>query len=224
MTNLPRLLYRQLRSNALLTFTLGAVVGGTFEYYVGSLIERYSFWAPLSILLLFVFAILAYHGLQWLVRRLTRPPVILMGERPQPAQGLILLLGGSSRTTAAKAYEYHCQTLQRVWFIVTDRTKEIADELARQWEPLPTYRQEVDNPFQPGETANAIERAVSHARTLGLSAQTLTCDITGGTTAMTVGALQACLRQRLIMEMTPARYGDDLQAEHAHETIELRFE
>ncbi|MCL4863884.1 MAG: hypothetical protein KJZ93_31040, partial [Caldilineaceae bacterium] len=97
MTSLLRFLDRQLRYNALLTFTLGAIVGGAVEYYVGNLIDRYSFWAPLSLLLLIVAAALAYRGLSALLRTLRPPPAILMGERPRPAHGLILLLGGGSR-------------------------------------------------------------------------------------------------------------------------------
>lgn len=224
MTSLLRFLDRQLRYNALLTFTLGAIVGGAVEYYVGNLIDRYSFWAPLSLLLLIVAAALAYRGLSALLRTLRPPPAILMGERPRPAHGLILLLGGGSRVTAAQAYAFHRPTLQRVWFVVTDLTQPIADELARQWAPLPTHRQAVENPFRPAETANAVERAVSHARALGLATPALVCDITGGTTAMTVGALQACLRHQLAMEMTPGRYDDSLHAQQAHETIALRFE
>jgi hypothetical protein len=217
------LLYHQLRYNPLLIFALGAVAGGTVEYYIGELIDAYGLWAPLSIVAGAVLAGAGYLGLVQLVRRLAAPPAINMGRRPDPARGLILLLGGRSRETAPKACEVHQATLERVWLVVTDLTAAVAVDLEHQWPGVRCHRQEVENQFNPVESAGALRRAVDHARTLGLPVEALICDVTGGTTAMTVGAMHGCLAAGVRMQMVPGSYDEALRAFKAHEPIELRL-
>jgi hypothetical protein len=218
-----RILYRHLLYSTLLTFTLGTIIGGTLEYYIGNLIDSYGLWGPLSIIALVLVALALYQGTLWLLRTLSSPPKILMGSSPRRSKVLILLLGGGSRRTAPKAYEFHRPKLERIWFVATDRTEEVADELERRWPATRCSRQSVENPFNPMEAAGAVERAVNHAKSMGFSADDVICDLTGGTTAMTIGAVQGCLKTGIRMEMIPAQYDDELKAAHPHETIELQF-
>jgi hypothetical protein len=146
-----------------------------------------------------------------------------MGRRPDPARGLILVLGGGSRDTAPKACEVHQRTLERIWLVVTDRTVAVAGDLERQWAGMRCHRQAVENHFNPAESAGAVRRAVDHARTLGLPAEALICDVTGGTTAMTVGAMRGCLAEGVRMQMVPGGYDEVLKAFKAYEPIELRL-
>jgi len=143
--------------------------------------------------------------------KMRRASQIVLGPQPQPRRGLILLLG-SKEAPARMAINYHSGTLEFVWLIVTMRTQGTTGRLWREMAPLNHDDQLVIDPWRPAETANAVERALSHARTLGMTEDDIICDITGGTTAMTYGAITACQRENIALEMVPAEYDTTLGA------------
>jgi hypothetical protein len=223
ITSFVSVLYRQLLYNTLLTFALGAIVGGILEYYIGDLIDRYGIWGTLGTLVFVLVGIIMFVALRNLLRTLLPPHKISMGPLPRKSKGIILVLGLNSNQTAPPAYHYHRPSLDRVWFITTDRTAEIADHLGNAWD-VKCHREEVEHHYNPKETAGAVQRAVTHALTLpGFAIDDLTCDITGGTTAMTIGAIQKCQELGISMQMVPGQYTEDGRAEKPHEVIELRF-
>lgn len=219
-------LYRYLRYNTLVTLLLGAVVGGTLENYIGNLMDRQGLLGPLQLLVLIVVVAMVYRGLLSLIKRILPSPLIALGERPSPRKGLLLFLGGGSRETALKALELHRPQLQYVWFAVTDRTDDIATDLKHildGWH-INCRNIPIEHHYNPAESAQVVHEAVSRAvNVLKFSRKDIICDVTGGTTAMTVGAVKGCLEQQIAMQMTPAQYDETLQRPSALETIELFF-
>ena len=144
-------------------------------------------------------------------RRIRKSKKIVLGPQPQPRRGLILLLG-RHEAPAQMAIEHHRPKLEFVWIIVTLRTRGTTTRLWRELASVDYDDQLVLDPWRPAETANAVERALSHARNQGLTADDIICDITGGTTAMTYGAIIACQREGIALEMVPAEYDTTLGA------------
>jgi len=166
----------------------------------------------------------AYFLLTALMRLLRPPRTIPMGERPAPRRGLILLLGGRSDESGPWAIDHHRSTLEQLWLLTTDRTEAVAQRLKRQYSDLRTHQEEVTHHLRPKDTANAVSRAVSHAASLGLSPADLICDVTGGTSAMTAGAILACLELGLDAQMVAASYHQGaLDVERPIDVIDLRL-
>jgi hypothetical protein len=110
------------------------------------------------------------------------------------------------------AMEHHHTALEFVWFIVSLRTQGMPGRLWQETAALNHDDQLVLDPWRPAETANAVQRAISHAMTLGMRMDDVICDITGGTTAMTYGAVLACQQAGVALEMVPAEYDTTLGA------------
>lgn len=211
MANFRRLYFR-LRYDAFLAFLLGAIIVGMIQIFSGDLWRRYGVAGVLLALFMVFLAFLAYRLLLWLLRKLLPPERYPIGDSPTLRRGLIMVLGGGSKQTGPVALEHHRSRLEHVWFITTDFTESIAHEMKRAAYPTLTSLQNVFNQWELTESQNAVERALSHARVLGIEAEDLICDVTGGTTAMTVGAVKACLANHIAMQMVTARYDETLQA------------
>ncbi len=114
--------------------------------------------------------------------------------------------------------------LERIWFLVTDQTEPVAQRLKRAYPDLGIHQEEVTHHFRPMDTANAVSRAVSHATHLGLALEDLICDVTGGTSAMTAGAIRACLELGLDAQMVAASYRQGaLDVEEPIDIVDLQL-
>lgn len=218
-----RQLYLRLRYDAFLTFFLGALTAGVVQIISGDLWQRLGLAGLLIVLLLIVGAFLVYRLVLWLIHKLLPPARYPVGKAPEPRRGLIMLLGGGSRETVPVATEHHRPRLEHIWFVTTERTTSLFDDLKRVFASVVAQPEHVVNHWEPVECQNAVERALSHARVLGIEPQELICDLTGGTTAMTVGAIRACLTHKLAAQMVAARYDETLKALTPVGVIELEL-
>lgn len=198
-----RPLYLQIRYNSLVTFVLVGLAAWGLEQIAGAAWNRQGILGLLLAVLSTVIAVLLLRGAVWLFGRIRQDDASLPGASPPVRRGLILLYGREA--TAQEAIQHHRDRLDFIWFVLTEQTKSEFNTMRNHWWGRAAATPElVHDPYLPKETANAIERAVSHASVLGLSPDELICDVTGGTTAMTVGALQACCRTQITMQMVPA--------------------
>ena len=217
MISLLRSLARQVLYNTLVTFMMGTIIGGTFEFYIGDWIKAFGMWAPILAIGVVLILAIAFVGGMRLVQRLLVRQTINLGTPPPTNRyrGIILVLGGGSRSTAPIAIRHHESTLERIWLIYTGFTKEIGEELQRNWQTdnRRVHLVDVEHHYDPLQTALSITRAVDHGHQYNLFSQEIICDITGGTTAMTVGAIKGCQAHQLDLEMVTAGYDDELKAE-----------
>lgn len=197
-------IYLQLRHNTLVTFFIGGLIIWGVEQFASDFVRSRGWTGFALFVVAIALALLVFQAGRDLLYRLLprdRPPA---GPSPSPHRGMILLLG---RADAALFALDHHPNLDYLWMVVTARSR---DEVEAMSPRLPgrvvTSREWIHNAYDQGECANAVERAVSHARTLGLTADDLICDLTGGTTAMTVGAFQACQQAGIAAQMVTARY------------------
>lgn len=219
--NTIRRFYLRLRYDPLLTFVLGALAAGIIQIVSGNALKQYGALGLLAVLVTVALAFLLYRAILWLIHKLLPPPRYPIGDAPDARKGLIMVLGGSSRETGPEAITHHLPRLEHVWFVVTDRTIPLVDNLKKTAHPALTHQEDVVNYWEPPECNNAVQRAISHARVLGIDVHDLICDVTGGTTAMTAGAIEACLTQDVAAQMVAARYDDALKAVTPIAVIEL---
>ncbi len=211
-------------SNTPLVFLYAIIVTFATEQLLTGLSQALDIPVLLLALLTVLLLGAAYFLLTALIRLLRPPRTIPMGDRPAPRRGLILLLGGHSDETGPWAIDHHQPTLEQIWFLITDRTEPVAQGLKRKYPELRTHQEEVTHHFRPKDTANAVSRAVSHAATLGFSPADLICDVTGGTSAMTAGAILACLELGLDAQMVAASYHQGvLDVEKSIDVIDLNL-
>lgn len=230
-----RLIYLELSHNSLLTFvlvSLGAwLVERVANFVLDNLglptaqrvIERY--WNPQSAVGLLigivatVLAVLLYRALIWLFRRIGYQRREI-GPQPPVRRGLIVLYG--REVTARRAILHHRQRLEFIWFILTKQTKEEFDRLPAHWWGRAIAVQEIVlDPYKPAEASQAVENAVVHAEIHRVPVEELICDITGGTTAMTVGAFATCIRSGVAVQMVPGVFDKQRNAIEPLEPIEI---
>ncbi len=204
-----RRLYILIRYNPLLTFFLGVVLAWALEETAQQFIDTRGLFGLFLAVAGAVALILLIQAIISAIRHLRAEPRPSMGEPPGTRRGLILLY--SNADTARKAIDHHRSRLDYIWFIVTEQSSSRLEALFPHLSTFVTAREWVHDPFQPRETQNAVERATSHAANFGLKSDNLICDITGGTTAMTVGALQACQSTGIALQMVTARYDPELK-------------
>lgn len=206
-----RLVYLQLRYDALLAFVIVNVISWFFGQQLGGYWSAGHYGSLLWAIVTPVVVVLLLRTLLWLYRRWRRGAQIALGASPRITRGLIVLYG--RQDVVQTAVNHHRDRLQFVWFILTQETEKEFKQLHSHWwgsavgTPIIVH-----DPYLPTETENAIVRALSHARVLGIDNHELTCDVTGGTKAMTVGAFTAALLNDLPLQMTPARYDQERKA------------
>jgi len=135
----------------------------------------------------------------------------------------------SSAVTAAKAVEHHRYHLRYLCLIVTDE----AMATARTWvqtgkddgrfAEVQVREEQIIGAWDPDEVLLAIGRAIRQGEDLGLTKADLICDVTGGTKAMTTGAIMACLAEGLLVQMVPAKYDEQLNVLRPGEVIQLQL-
>lgn len=206
-----RRLYFNLRHNGLLVL----IAGGLVQWAVGFGAEEYLkgqgwigpfLWGG-SVIIALVVGILLYQVILALTRRIWSRPVTTITPTPSPRRGMIMLLGRTEY--AVVALQPH-PNLEQLWYVVTDVTNPRIIELASQMSGrIVTLREWVNDVYRPTDCAQAIEKAYSEAQAMGFNEQELICDVTGGTTAMTVGAFQICQSLGIDIQMVTARYTEE---------------
>lgn len=210
--NRLRHFYLRLRYDSLLALVLGGIVVGVIQQVGAELWQQRAVLALVGLLVGIVIAVLLFQGLLWLVRRILPAPTFPVGNPPLPRQAMILLLGGGSRDTAPMAITHHASYLEHIWLVVTERTEDIGAELTKKFHKVRSFPEKLEDHLSPAEASNAVKRAISHARILGYTQADLICDITGGTSAMTAGAIQACIESGVSLQMVAASFDEQLKA------------
>jgi len=219
-----RRLYLRLRYDAYLNFVLGVLTAGLIQIVSQDMWQQHGLLGftgvALAVLAIFVAYRVALYGIQMLLPPQTYP----VGAAPAKRKGVILVLGGGSRQTGEEAIRHHQARLEHLWCIVTDRTEEIAHHLETVAIPARTHLVDIENYLDVAQCDDAVQRAIQQAHAMGLPPAELICDITGGTTSMTAGAIKACLPAGIATEMVAARYDDEsLKALKPIAVIELEL-
>ncbi|MCB0044719.1 MAG: hypothetical protein KDD92_04760 [Caldilineaceae bacterium] len=206
-----RSIYLQLKYNPIVVLLFGIVISWFVERVLNQFADRPggSLWL-VGIFLTVVVTVLLYQLLLLLLRGRRIQDHAVAGTAPPPRRGLILLFGREE--TARMAVKPHRDTLDFIWFVVTEQSKSSLNSLPAHWWGRAVSSEEfIHNPYRPEEAANAVARAVSHAGIFDLAPNDLACDVTGGTTAMSIGAEQGCRAwPGIALQMTPAVYNREL--------------
>lgn len=205
-----RLFFLRIRSYAALNFLIGSLVGIYLEQAVLQASAQRGWLTVFALLAVGIMAYLFVPPVEAWVRKQMAGATPPMGDKPRRRAGLILLL--SNAITANNAIEHHAahNTLRTVQFIVTDHTRELFDELkpvlmTRGLSVRPEY---MDDPYDPAEAAAAVGNCINWALRKGLNLSDLICDVTGGTSVMTVGAAAECQRagRQIDVQVVTASY------------------
>lgn len=207
-----RRLYLRLRYDTYLNFALGALAAGLIQIVSQDMWQQHGVLGFSVVALAVLVLFLAYRALLHLIQMLLPPQTYPVGAEPARCKGLVMVLGGGSRETGEAAIRFHRERLEHVWCIITDQTESIARHLSTVALPAETHYVDIVDHLDVAQCSNAVQRAISHAGILGISPVELVCDITGGTTSMTAGAIKACLAEGIATEMVVARYDESLKA------------
>ena len=203
-----RSLYFNLRYNGLLVL----IIGGLVQWVVGFGAQEYLRWLGWvgailwggSVTLTIVAVVILYQISLGLIKRIWSLPVNTQTPSPSPRRGMIMLLG---RTEYALAALQPHPRLEHLWLVVTDVTNPRVVELGIKLSGrIVTLREWVNDVYRPSDCADAVQKAVSEAKAMGFPIEELICDVTGGTTVMTVGAFQRCIELGVDIQMVTARY------------------
>jgi hypothetical protein len=145
-----------------------------------------------------------------LVHRRAVGRVVISEERPEPREGLIVLVSPGPRTAPA-SIEHHCEPgrLLALWLIASVESlptaRGLADEYRDRVEEIRLGKDYLVDPDQMQDTYAVVERIFQEeAPALGLSAEQVIADITGGMKPMTAGMALACLAQGRDMQYMKA--------------------
>lgn len=211
MENLLRLLrsaFVRMQSYATLNFILGGLFGWAIQESANAISQQQR-WLGFGAILLFVIVAFAVAPpIETLIRSFFRPTLPPMGEKPQPRRGLILLF--SNEKTALCAIDHHAQQLAYVLCVVTEFMEERFNQFRLQLlaRGLQVHPQFMDDAYDQREAAAAVLNCIAWARTKQLFPDDLICDVTGGTSIMSIGAALACQRQGIDVQMVKARQTD----------------
>ena len=227
MCNRSLIYLRKLWHHPLIAIVVGTMVVWGLENYYAQLLREEGQWSLFTLAAVVITVVLLFGGLRALWRRYAPQPKLLLGAPPAPHAGLILLF--SNPVTATKAVEHHRYHLRYLCLIVTDESM----VLARAWvqerqadgrfATVQVREEQIIGAWDPDEVMLAIGRAIRQGEDLGLIKTDLICDVTGGTKAMTTGAVMACLAEEILVQMVPAKYDEGLKVLRPGEVIQLRL-
>jgi hypothetical protein len=204
-----RLLYVRFRSYTILNFILGGLLGWAIQESADqlSLLERWIWFFSLVIFLILAF--LLVPPLEGWFRRLFSPDIPPMGQKPEPHRGLIVLV--SNEETLLNAVEYHRPALQYLLCVVTDFKQSLYERLNSQLQirGLRVHPVYMHDAYDPTEAATAVANCLTWAMAKGLLKEEIICDVTGGTSIMTVGAVTQCQQEGVAMQVVIATYVDE---------------
>lgn len=201
-----RRLYSYIRHHSVVIFVVGFLAG----WFPGKIADYYWTQGNIEPLLEFVVILLVALALYYLLRHWLAPSEVPLGKPPQPHRGLILILG--REPTALKAIEFHGEKLKYVWFLVTDQSLQIFNQLKLKLDSnLTTRTVFIEKIYDPESTALALKQTIEQAeQNFTLAKQELICDVTGGTVVMTMGAITQCRRSGILAQIVPATYDSQM--------------
>jgi hypothetical protein len=197
------------------------------ENYYTSLLNERGKWSLVTLAAVVITIVLLFWAGRALWRRFGPQPKILLGFPPAPHAGVILLF--SNDVTAAKAVAHHRHRLRYLCLIVTDESVDWARKWVQegkdtgQLSSIQVREERIVGAWDPDEVMLAVGRAIRQGEDLGLTQADLICDVTGGTKAMTTGAVLACLAEGLLVQMVPAQYDEALKVLRPGEVIQLQL-
>lgn len=210
-----------------LSFFLSVVLLGVLINLVSALLEIIVGSSPQRLLLLVIGLVLAVILLYALLQRMARetrrwlPLPREMAAQPRP--GLIVLVGpgpnqifiqNPAESPAAAAIRYHLQgkQLKHVWLIASDEGAPVAEALRNLYGEQATMHlilPPIRNILDISETFEAASRIAQELPPLGLTAEEVIADYTGGTSSMSVGLALAALRNGFAMQFMSRREGSE---------------
>lgn len=218
---------RALWQHPIIALVLGTMVVWALENYYTILLHAHGRWSLVTLALIVVTVLLLFWAGQAVWHRFGPQPKILLGFPPAPHAGVILLF--SKGVTATKAVAHHQHRLCYLCLIVTDEAvaearvwvQEMQD--AGQLTNIQVREARIIGAWDPDEVVLAVGRAIRQGEDLGVTKADLICDVTGGTKAMTAGAVLACLAEGLLVQMVPAQYDEALKVLRPGEVIQLQL-
>ncbi|MBX3016108.1 MAG: hypothetical protein KF832_31590 [Caldilineaceae bacterium] len=217
----------KLWQHPVIALVVGTMVVWALENYYAQLWQAERYGRLFTLAAVVVTVVILYQVSRALWRRYGPQPKLLLGTPPEPHAGLILLF--SNAVTAAKAVEHHRYHLRYLCLIVTTE----AITAARTWAQtgkddgrfveVQVREEQIIGAWDPDEVMLAVGRAIRQGEDLGLAKADLICDVTGGTKAMTTGAIMACLAEGLLVQMVSAKYNEGLKVLGPGEVIQLRL-
>lgn len=215
-------IWGKLRSNIIFSFILVALLSWGVENLFSTTMQTAGIDGLFRLLAVVLIPVLVVIGVRELLPFLRNEQPILVGRMPPQQRGLIFLFNND--TTLNKAIQHHKVHLEYLWLIVTAETDKRADDArAKLDESIVAFEERIENPWDPNDVVRAVQRSVRHANELKVSNTSLACDVTGGTKAMTIGAVAGAQSEGLIIQMVPAKYDQDLKAQIPMDPIELRI-
>lgn len=211
----------------LISLVVGTMVVWALENYYANLLKEEGRWSLVTLVAVVITMVLLYQGIQALWRRYGPHPKLLLGSPPVPHAGVLLLF--SNDVTAAKAINHHRSRLRYLCLIVTDEALTLERSWVQTWQHSGQLRdvqvreERIVGAWDPDEVALAVARAIRQGEDLALTKMDLICDITGGTKAMTTGAVLTCLAEGLRVQMVPAKYDEQLKVLRPGEVIQLQL-
>lgn len=218
---------RTLWQQPLIALVVGTMVVWALENYYAKLLDAYGQWSLMTLAAVVVTVVLLYWAGRALWRRFGPQPKILLGFPPAPHAGVLLLF--SNDITAAKAVAHHRHRLRYLCLIVTAESLDWARKWVQEGQDagwltgIEVREERLLGAWDPDEAALAVGRAIRQGEDLGLSKADLICDVTGGTKAMTTGAVLAALAEGLLVQMVPAQYDEQLKVLRPGEVIQLQL-
>lgn len=211
----------------LIALVVGTMVVWGLESYYTSLLNARGKWSLVTLAAVVITMVLLWWVGQAVWRRFGPQPKILLGFPPAPHAGLILLF--SNGVTATKAVAHHRHRLRYLCLIVTDESVDWARKWVQEWQEagqltgIQVREERIIGAWDPDEVMLAVSRAIRQGEDLNLTKADLICDVTGGTKAMTTGAVLACLAESLLVQMVPAQYDEALKVLRPGEVIQLQL-
>lgn len=218
---------RALWHQPIIALVVGTMVVWVLENYYTTLLNAHGRWSLVTLALIVITIVLLWWAGQALWRRFGPQPKILLGFPPAPHAGVVLLF--SKGVTVTKAVAHHQHRLRYLCLIVTDESLAGARTWVQEMQDtgllssIQVREAHIVGAWDPDEVALAVSRAIRQGEDLGLTKADLICDVTGGTKAMTTGAVLACLAEGLLVQMVPAQYDEALKVLRPGEVIQLQL-
>jgi len=157
------------------------------------------------------------------VNRVRQRPPLPGKSKPTPRKGLIVLV--SNPVSLKKAVDYHAETLEHCWFVVSAQSRSKADQTHQSLESQnkTTHWVMVDDVYDPIEIRNKIAGIYDHLPE-GLSESDVILDFTGMTSVASVGSVLACLNAARPIQYTPPVFNATMQPVGALDPIEITLD
>lgn len=146
-------------------------------------------------------------------------------KQPEKRKGLIILV--SNEDVCRKAIDWHKEILSRCWFICTERSLSIADNLKAQYENNSTLCQNVviadQDVYDPMIFKRKIEEIYRNLPEYFVE-EDIILDFTGLTSIASVGAVLGCLTEGRSLQYVPGVFDKGLNVIKPLDPIEIELD